>query len=141
MSYEGLTQEMDWLAVYSRNFCFFLGEGRVDPICMEVKTDRQGLGRKSSLEEIARLRAKYKSEAKEKALNIDDYRTRKAAEAAEKKAFLDLMKSQRVCWELDSKEVICVKNIKKSFVLYVTHIIIHLASRTSDHMTVCIIVW
>lgn len=93
--------------------CFFctvivlLGEGRVDPIFVEVKTDRQGLGRKSSLEEIARLRAKYKSEAKEKALNIDDYRNRKAGEAAEKKAFLDLMKSQRVCWELDSKEVMC----------------------------------
>lgn len=111
---------MDWLAVYSIFFCFFLGEGRVDPISMEVKTDRQGLGRKSSLEEIARLRAKYKSDAKEKALNIDDYRTRKAGEAAEKKAFLDLMKSQRVCWELDSKEVMC-KIFKRSFVLYGTY--------------------
>lgn len=110
---------MDWLAVYSTFFCFFLGEGRIDPISMEVKTDRQGLGRKSSLEEIARLRAKYKSDAKEKALNIDDYRTRKAGEAAEKKAFLDLMKSQRVCWELDSKEVMC-KKFKRSFVLYGT---------------------
>ncbi|XP_054263816.1 G patch domain-containing protein 11-like [Macrosteles quadrilineatus] len=82
------------------------GEGRVEPVSVEVKADRQGLGRKSSLEEIARLRAKYRAEAKEKLLNINDYRSRKAEEAAERKASLDLFKSQRVCWELDTKESI-----------------------------------
>uniref|UniRef100_A0A1B6KW23 G patch domain-containing protein 11 n=1 Tax=Graphocephala atropunctata TaxID=36148 RepID=A0A1B6KW23_9HEMI len=80
------------------------GEGRVEPIPVEVKSDRQGLGRKASLAELAKLQAKYRAEAKERMLNIDDYRLRKAEEAAEKKAKFDLMKCQRVCWDLDSKE-------------------------------------
>uniref|UniRef100_A0A1B6JFI2 G patch domain-containing protein 11 n=2 Tax=Homalodisca liturata TaxID=320908 RepID=A0A1B6JFI2_9HEMI len=82
------------------------GEGRVEPISVEVKSDRQGLGRKASLAEVAKLQAKYRAEARERMLNIDDYRSRKAEEAAEKMAKFDLIKCQRVCWELDSKEYI-----------------------------------
>lgn len=82
-----------------------IGEGRAEPVKVEVKTDRQGLGRKSSLAEISRMRAKYVAEAREKLLNVDDYRLRKAEELAEKRAMVDLIKSQRICWELDTKEV------------------------------------
>lgn len=86
-------------------FIFLTGEGRVDPITVKVKADRQGLGRDSALQEILRLKKKNRAEAKEKQVSVEEYQARKAEEHAERKALSELLKCQRVCWELDSKEV------------------------------------
>lgn len=76
--------------------------GITEPIPVEVKADRQGLGKtlKKSL---------YKNtDAKLNNMNTTDFRNRLAREKTERVQRGDLRKSQKVCQELDIK-----KNVEK----------------------------
>lgn len=73
--------------------------GMTEPISVEVKGDRQGLGKT--------LKKKNKhGNTNAKLDNIDtrDFRSRLAQEKAEQLQKVDLYKSQKVCQELDTKE-------------------------------------
>ncbi|XP_075226364.1 G patch domain-containing protein 11 [Lycorma delicatula] len=76
--------------------------GRTEPVPLNFKTDRQGLGRMEALKEIAKKKANIKKEIQNKITNIDNYRTHLAEKAAEKKAAIDLRKSQRICKQFDT---------------------------------------
>ncbi|XP_014272647.1 G patch domain-containing protein 11 [Halyomorpha halys] len=80
------------------------GEGRSEPIPVDIKTDRVGLGVKAHIAEIRAARAKKFRKAKESAPSFEDYRARIIEEANERQAGIDLYKSQRVCCSLDTKE-------------------------------------
>lgn len=80
------------------------GEGRSEPIPVDIKTDRVGLGVKAHIAEIRAARAKKFREAKESAPSFEDYRARIIEEANGRQAGIDLFKSQRVCHSLDTKD-------------------------------------
>ncbi|XP_014477189.1 PREDICTED: G patch domain-containing protein 11 [Dinoponera quadriceps] len=75
--------------------------GMVEPIPVEVKADRQGLGK------ILKRKESYNgkdAEAKLDNMNMTDFRSRIAQERAEQLQKVDVYKSQKVCQELDAKE-------------------------------------
>lgn len=75
--------------------------GVVEPIPVEVKSDRQGLGKA-----IKRKELHNHKNANAKTDNVDtkDFRSRIAQEKTEQLQKRDLYKSQKVCQELDAKE-------------------------------------
>ncbi|GLG99271.1 G patch domain-containing protein 11 [Gryllus bimaculatus] len=80
------------------------GGGRVDPIRIEVKADRHGLGREAALREVAIRKAHLRKQAlqrREQLTSVDSYRSRLARQQAEKMMEADLFKSQKVCQQLD----------------------------------------
>jgi len=80
------------------------GEGRKEPVGIEVKANREGLGRKEALREMAELKMRMMEEARKKALNTHDFRSRVAETIAERDIKADLRKSQKACYNLDSRE-------------------------------------
>ncbi|XP_071445339.1 G patch domain-containing protein 11 [Hetaerina americana] len=82
------------------------GKGLVEPVPIEVKSGRGGLGRETALKEVAeakshavqRWRMKRKEEAE---IGTKDYRLRIAAEARKRQAEGDLRVSQKACHHLD----------------------------------------
>jgi len=76
--------------------------GMIEPISVEVKADRQGLGKTLKKESYTRKNANTKLD------NMDtrDFRSRMAQEKTEQLQNIDLYKSQKVCQELDTKEKI-----------------------------------
>ncbi|CAB0010613.1 unnamed protein product [Nesidiocoris tenuis] len=50
------------------------GQGRMDPIGIDLKTDKQGLGRKAAVKEILEMKRKMLEEHKKKALSVTDFR-------------------------------------------------------------------
>lgn len=78
------------------------GSGRTEPVPVKLKNDRQGLGRTEALKEIAQMKANFKKEVRNKLMNVENYRSHLAEKAAEKRAIIDLGKSQRVCKQLDT---------------------------------------
>lgn len=74
--------------------------GIVEPIPVEVKADRQGLGK------ILKKRESHnrKNTELDNTKNVNDFRSRMAQEKAEQMQKIDLYKSQKVCQELDTKE-------------------------------------
>lgn len=85
------------------------GEGRTEPIGLEVKADRAGLGREAAVKEILdrKLNMLQKRIA---ALSDSDslhaFRNRKKDEAVQRLVQADLMKSRRMCQVLDEKDKI-----------------------------------
>ncbi|XP_066995682.1 G patch domain-containing protein 11 isoform X1 [Anabrus simplex] len=81
------------------------GAGCVEPINIEVKADRGGLGRKEALQmveaEKMAIRKKMASRRNE-VLNVEDYQMRLSRERAEKQIVADLRRSQRICLQLDT---------------------------------------
>ncbi|XP_011686003.1 PREDICTED: G patch domain-containing protein 11 [Wasmannia auropunctata] len=75
--------------------------GMTEPIPVEVKADRQGLG-KTLLKKDSRKRGN--ASAKLDNMNTRDFRSRIAQEKAEQLQRSDLYKSRKVCQELDAKE-------------------------------------
>lgn len=84
------------------------GSGRIEPINIELKVDRTGLGRESVLKEIAErklaARKRYLEHLKQ-TTNVDDFRKRMTQKTQERQDEKDLRKSQRVCLDLDTKMV------------------------------------
>ncbi|CAH0381309.1 unnamed protein product [Bemisia tabaci] len=79
--------------------------GRTEPIGISIKNDRKGLGRENAIKEVNALKVALGTKRmRTESISVDDYRARVAAEAAERQANGDLRSSQRVCYELDSKE-------------------------------------
>ncbi|KAF6204814.1 hypothetical protein GE061_018976 [Apolygus lucorum] len=77
------------------------GQGRVEPIGIEVKTDKQGLGRKTVVLELLERKRKMLEDRRKNALSVEDFRASMSEKAQEKQTNLDLMKSQRVCHTMD----------------------------------------
>lgn len=77
--------------------------GMIEPIPVEVKADRQGLGKT-----LKKKESYNRENASAKLDNIDtrDFRSRIAQEKIEQLRKIDLRKSQKVCQELDTKEKI-----------------------------------
>lgn len=79
------------------------GTGCVEPVPIEIKNDRHGLGRKAAMSERAVMKKQMRQQRKEKLMNVDDYRARLIEQANETRMKADLRKCQRVCIELDRK--------------------------------------
>jgi len=79
--------------------------GMIEPISVEVKADRQGLGKT-----LKKKESHKRGNTNMKLDNMDtrDFRSRIAQGKAEQLQKIDLYKSQKVCQELDAK-----KNIEK----------------------------
>jgi hypothetical protein len=101
-------QELCYLCVINYVIYFFLGEGRVEPIPIELKNDRFGLGRQTVLREIAvkKMEMAIKRSKKAQMLSAEDFRQRKREEAMERTVTTDLILSQKACYTLDLKMVI-----------------------------------
>ncbi|MBN3320211.1 GPT11 protein, partial [Atractosteus spatula] len=85
------------------------GAGRVEPIPLNIKTDRGGIG----MEEVKKRKAEEKLEHYRRKANIkqqvekrtlDDFRVRLRTEREERQTDADLRKSQRACEQLDSQK-------------------------------------
>lgn len=86
------------------------GEGRSEPVPLEIKSDRGGLGRdserKRKAEQIQNFRSllMQKKRKHEETLR-EDFRTRMTGKKKEQEVERDLHKSQNVCLQLDSEQV------------------------------------
>ncbi|KAK8746240.1 hypothetical protein OTU49_017318 [Cherax quadricarinatus] len=82
-------------------------QGRLEPVSVEVKSDRVGLGWQEMIAEHRKKCEERKQKKRNK--NKDDadpekYRARMRSQRQEKYLQQDLMKSQRVCYQMDSKQ-------------------------------------
>ncbi|KAI4873415.1 hypothetical protein NFI96_016663 [Prochilodus magdalenae] len=89
------------------------GAGRVEPIPLNIKTDRGGIG----MEELKKRKAEEKLENYRKKVQVkqqmekkylEDFRGRKKTEREKQQTEGDLRKSQRACEQLDSQKAITV---------------------------------
>ncbi|XP_028676715.1 G patch domain-containing protein 11 [Erpetoichthys calabaricus] len=85
------------------------GGGRVEPIPLNIKTDRGGIGleevkKRKAEEELDnyRKRTQMKQQAEKQAL--EDFRLRKRTEKEEHRTEADLQRSQRACEQLDNEK-------------------------------------
>lgn len=85
------------------------GEGRIEPIPLEIKADRAGLGREAAIKEIME-RKMTMLQKRIAALSSPDslhaFRNRKKNEATQRLLTADLKKSQRMCQTLDEQKKI-----------------------------------
>lgn len=85
------------------------GSGGIkEPLRPEVKTDRGGLGRQAALEAVQRRKQQIRARAaarRDGATSAEEFRRRIRDKMADRYVTADLMKSQRVCQELDTKMV------------------------------------
>ncbi|XP_037091022.1 G patch domain-containing protein 11-like [Pollicipes pollicipes] len=82
------------------------GDGRTEPIRPEVKQGRGGLGREAALQAVQRRKQEIRARAaerRERATSAAEFRRRLADKMADRHVTADLMKSQRVCQQLDTK--------------------------------------
>ncbi|KAK9498806.1 hypothetical protein O3M35_003363 [Rhynocoris fuscipes] len=80
------------------------GDGRAEPVPINVKTNREGLGRNLIRREVMELKAKLRKESKKNDNDVDDYRKRIVEEANIRTCKIDLSRSQKACYNLDTKE-------------------------------------
>lgn len=84
------------------------GMGNVDPIPVQVKTDRQGLGRAAAIEEVKKAKRLYRAKKQELAkgteVSIEQFRARLKQKSDQRLVEIDLFKSQKSCHQLDTKE-------------------------------------
>ncbi|XP_034249144.1 G patch domain-containing protein 11 [Thrips palmi] len=84
------------------------GTGNVDPIPLQLKTDRQGLGRAAAIEELKEakrlFRAKKQKSAKGAEVSIEQFRARMKQKSDQRLVEIDLFKSQKSCHQLDTNE-------------------------------------
>ncbi|XP_072532902.1 G patch domain-containing protein 11 isoform X2 [Salminus brasiliensis] len=89
------------------------GAGRVEPIPLNIKTDRGGIGmeelkKRKAEEEMENYRKKVQVKQQMEKRNLEDFRDRKRTEREKQQAEGDLRKSQRACEQLDSQKGISV---------------------------------
>ncbi|XP_003441081.1 G patch domain-containing protein 11 [Oreochromis niloticus] len=89
------------------------GAGRVDPIPLNIKTDRGGIGmeemkKRKAEEELEHYRQKVRAKQQNETKSLEDFRSRVRTEREERKIEGDLRKSQRACEQLDSQKGISV---------------------------------
>ncbi|XP_061545225.1 G patch domain-containing protein 11 isoform X2 [Phycodurus eques] len=89
------------------------GAGRVDPIPLNIKTDRGGIGmeeakKRKSEEELEQYRKKIHAKQHNETKSLADFRSRVRTEREERKIEGDLRRSQRACEQLDSQKGITV---------------------------------
>ncbi|KAK2824098.1 hypothetical protein Q5P01_021273 [Channa striata] len=89
------------------------GAGRVDPIPLNIKTDRGGIGmeemkKRKAEEELENYRQKVHAKQQNETKSLQDFRSRVRTEREERKIEGDLRRSQRACEQLDSQKGITV---------------------------------
>ncbi|KAM6916691.1 G patch domain-containing protein 11 [Xenentodon cancila] len=89
------------------------GAGRVDPIPLNIKTDRGGIGmeemkKRKAEEELEHYRHKIRAKQQNETKSLEDFRSRVRTEREEKKIEGDLRRSQRSCEQLDSQKGITI---------------------------------
>ncbi|KAL2083309.1 hypothetical protein ACEWY4_021082 [Coilia grayii] len=85
------------------------GAGRVEPIPLNIKTDRGGIGmeeakKRKAKEELRHYRQKVRVQQQAEKQSLEDYRVRKRTERDERQTESDLRRSQRACEQLDSQK-------------------------------------
>ncbi|XP_063231884.1 G patch domain-containing protein 11 [Bacillus rossius redtenbacheri] len=79
------------------------GSGRMEPVPIAVKLDRQGLGREAAARQVAAERAALRQRARAASTpSVDDYRSQRSRQHSERQAESDLRSSQRACHRLDT---------------------------------------
>ncbi|KAM3863363.1 G patch domain-containing protein 11 [Diretmus argenteus] len=89
------------------------GAGRVEPIPLNIKTDRGGIGleevkKRKAEEELEHYRQKVRAKQQNESKSLEDFRVRVRTEREERKIEGDLRRSQRACEQLDSQKSITV---------------------------------
>ncbi|XP_061601045.1 G patch domain-containing protein 11 [Cololabis saira] len=89
------------------------GAGRVDPIPLNIKTDRGGIGmeemkKRKAEAELEHYRNKIRAKQQNETKSLEDFRSRVKTEREEKKIEGDLRRSQRCCEQLDSQKGITI---------------------------------
>ncbi|XP_077438217.1 G patch domain-containing protein 11 isoform X2 [Vanacampus margaritifer] len=89
------------------------GAGRVDPIPLNIKTDRGGIGmeeakKRKAEEELEQYRKKVQAKQQNETKSLEDFRSRVRTEREERNIEGDLRRSQRACEQLDSQKGITV---------------------------------
>ncbi|XP_036430648.1 G patch domain-containing protein 11 [Colossoma macropomum] len=89
------------------------GAGRVEPIPLNIKTDRGGIGmeelkKRKAEEELENFRKKVQVKQQMEKKSLEDFRDRKKTEREKRQTEGDLRKSQRACEQLDSEKGINV---------------------------------
>ncbi|XP_026165353.1 G patch domain-containing protein 11 [Mastacembelus armatus] len=89
------------------------GAGRVDPIPLNIKTDRGGIGmeevkKRKAEEELERYQQKVRAKQRNETKSLQEFRSRVRTEREERKIEGDLRRSQRACEQLDSQKGITV---------------------------------
>ncbi|XP_066986189.1 G patch domain-containing protein 11 [Macrobrachium rosenbergii] len=81
------------------------GQGRLEPVSVDLKQDRVGLGWQQMIADYKKKKEERKLKKKtENVVDPEEYRARKRNERQEKSLWHDLRKSQRICYEMDSKQ-------------------------------------
>ncbi|CAJ1067695.1 G patch domain-containing protein 11 [Xyrichtys novacula] len=89
------------------------GAGRVDPIPLNIKTDRGGIGmeevkKRKAEEELENYRRKVRAQQQNETKSLEDFRSRVRTEREERKIEGDLRRSQRACEQLDAQKGVSV---------------------------------
>ncbi|KAL6486792.1 hypothetical protein MHYP_G00034180 [Metynnis hypsauchen] len=89
------------------------GSGQVEPIPLNIKTDRGGIGmeefkKRKAEEEMESFRKKVQVKQLMEKKSLEDFRDRKKTEREKRQTEGDLRKSQRACEQLDSQKGITV---------------------------------
>ncbi len=85
------------------------GEGRVEPVAVELKADRAGLGRDAAVKEILQRKMtmlQRRISSQNESTSLNEFRNRKKDEAVQRLVQADLRKSQRMCKVLDEEKSI-----------------------------------
>ncbi|CAL1578258.1 unnamed protein product [Knipowitschia caucasica] len=85
------------------------GAGRVEPIPLNIKVDRGGIGmeemkKRKAEEELEHYRQKVRAKQQNESKSMEDFRSRVRTEREERKIEGDLRRSQRSCEQLDSQK-------------------------------------
>lgn len=75
--------------------------GIVEPIGINVKTDRKGFGREEALKNVRQLKKQYREQRKEE--SVSDFRAKMSRKQRERDCMSDLFKSAKACFRLDSE--------------------------------------
>ncbi|XP_059928982.1 G patch domain-containing protein 11 [Gadus macrocephalus] len=89
------------------------GAGRVEPIPLNIKTDRGGIGmekvkKRKAEQELEHYRHKAQVRQQNETQSLEDFKVRVRSEREERKIEGDLRRSQRACEQLDSQKSISV---------------------------------
>ena len=90
------------------NVCTSPAGGRTEPIRPEVRQGRAGLGRQAALRAVEQRKQEIRARAaerRERATCAVEFRRRQRDKMSDRYLTADLMKSQRVCQQLDTKLV------------------------------------
>ncbi|XP_067092798.1 G patch domain-containing protein 11 [Osmerus mordax] len=89
------------------------GAGRVEPIPLNIKMGREGIGmeevkKRKAEEELQHYHQKVRAKQQNEKQSMEDYRVRVRSEREERKIEADLRRSQRACEQLDNQKSVTV---------------------------------